>query len=125
MKKIMMVLFSMAALGLIFLNITNAKSQSDLFILADILADKQIDIDKWSLHSREKLETNGREERLKTLMNQYPEWNWEKHEDHEKWEATGVSTTEFGVSETISILSSEGHSFFEFMRFMAMVGMVK
>lgn len=114
MKKLMMVLFGLAAVGFIFLNMTSAKSQSDLFIVADALTEEQINIDKWSLHARESLDTNEREDRLRTLMNKYPQWKWEKYEGHEKWEATGTYTTEMGITEKISILSSEGHSYLIF-----------
>jgi hypothetical protein len=111
MKKLMMVIFSLTMVGFILLNMASAKSQTDLFILADLLTEEQINIDKWSFHARESLDTSNREESLKTLMDQFPQWNWKTQGNSEKWKATGVFTTEMGISETISILSSEGHSY--------------
>ncbi|WP_338471020.1 YwmB family TATA-box binding protein [Niallia sp. XMNu-256] len=111
MKKLIMVLFGLSAVGLIFLNITNAKTKSDLFIMASILEEENVDIDQWTLHGREPLESSQKEEKLSSLMSQYPDWNWIKSGEQENWEATGVFTNEWGITETISILSSEGHSY--------------
>ncbi len=106
-----MVLFSLTAVGFIFLNISNAKTKSDLFIMASILEEEDVDIDKWTLHGREPLESSQKEEKLNSLMNQYPNWEWVKSGGQENGEATGAYTNRLGITETISILSSEGHSY--------------
>jgi len=111
MKKVMMVLLCLTAVGFIFFNIANAKSENDLFKMAAILQKENIDIDKWSLHAREEVKTGQTEARLSQLMKQHPNWNWNITENQEKWEATGVSTLEHGMKERISIVSSDGFSF--------------
>ncbi len=110
MKKITMALFSLLAVGFILINITNAKSEPDLFTLVATLEKEQINIDKWSVHSREQIKTGDREEKLSQLMKQFPDWDWKKHEDQGQWEAVGVSS-EKEMTETISILSAEGISY--------------
>lgn len=111
MKKVITVLFSLTAVGFIFFNIANAKSENDLFKMASILQKENIDIDKWSLHAREEVKAGQIEERLNQLMKQHPNWNWNIKENQEKWEATGVSPLEHGIKERISIVTSDGFSF--------------
>ena len=52
-----MVLFSTIAVGFIFFNIANAKTETDLFKMASILEKEKMDIHKWSLHARETIDT--------------------------------------------------------------------
>ncbi|WP_428910087.1 YwmB family TATA-box binding protein [Niallia sp. Krafla_26] len=110
MKKMIMALFSLLAVGFIFINITNAKSEPDLFTLATTLENEQIDIDKWSIHSREQIETGEKEEKLSQFKKQFSDWNWEIVEDQDHWEAIGTSTGK-RMTETISILSADGYSY--------------
>ena len=57
MKKILYVLFILSMVGLILFNMVSAKDESDLFKMASILEHENVSIHKWSLHSREILET--------------------------------------------------------------------
>jgi hypothetical protein len=111
MKKVIMVLFSTIAVGFIFFNIANAKTETDLFKMASILEKEKMDIHKWSLHAREQIETGQRDERLNELMGQYPDWTWTVTEGNEKWEAIGISTKDPSITETLSLLSSDGFSY--------------
>lgn len=111
MKKVIMVLFSTIAVGFIFFNIANAKTETDLFKMASILEKEKIDIHKWSLHAREQIETGQRDERLTEIMVQYPDLNWTVTEGNEKWEAIGISTKDHNITETFSFVSSDGFSY--------------
>ena len=57
MKKILYVLFILSMVGLILFNMVSAKDEFDLFKIASILEHENVSIHKWSLHSRELLET--------------------------------------------------------------------
>ena len=111
MKKVIMVLFSTIAVGFIFFNIANAKTETDLFKMASILEKEKIDIHKWSLHAREQIETGRRGERLNEIKIQYPDLDWTVTEGNEKWEAIGISTKDRDITETFSIVSSDGFSY--------------
>jgi hypothetical protein len=111
MKKVIMVFFSTIAVGFIFFNIANAKTETDLFKMATILEKEKIDIHKWSLHAREQIETDQRDERLNELMGQYSDWTWTVTEGNEKWEAIGISTKDPSLTETLSLVSSDGFSY--------------
>ena len=111
MKKVIMVLFGTIAVGFIFFNIANAKTETDLFKMASILEKEKMAIHKWSLHAREQIETGQRDERLNELMGQYPDWTWTVTEGNEKWEAIGISTKDPSITETLSLLSSDGFSY--------------
>jgi hypothetical protein len=111
MKKVIMVLLSTIAVGFIIFNIGNAKNEKDLFIMASILEKEKIDIQKWSLHAREQVETDLREEKLNELMEQYTDWTWTITEGNEKWEAIGIHSKDPSLTETLSLLSSNGFSY--------------
>lgn len=106
MKKILYVLLSLSAVGFILLNIASAKNEPDLFEMASVLEHENMTINEWSLHAREKLENIQAEKKMNELKKQFPDWDWQIAEDEEKWEATAVSHTKKGVSETIRILST-------------------
>lgn len=106
-----MVLFSILAAGFIFFNIANAKTETDLFKIASILETEKIDIHKWTLHAREQIETGQRDERLNELIGQYPDWTWTVTEENEKWKAIGSTTNSHSITETLSLVSSDGFSY--------------
>lgn len=111
MKKTLFVLLSFLAVGFMIFNLTKAKSESDLFIMASILERENIFIHEWSLHAREQLETPHKKETLNQLMKQYPDWNWDVIENGDKWEAHAVSHPKKGIQEMIQILSSSGQTY--------------
>lgn len=106
-----MVLFSTIVVGLIIFNAANAKTEIDLFTIASILEKEKIDIHKWSLHAREQIETGQKEERFNELVRKYPDWAWTVNEESEKWEATGTSTKDPDITETLSLVSSDGFTY--------------
>src|SRR3954469_25110962 len=106
MKKILYVLLSLSAVGFVLLNIASANDEPDLFEMASVLEHENITINEWSLHAREKLENIQVEKKMNQLREQFPHWDWQIEENQEKWEATAVSNTKKGVSETIRILST-------------------
>jgi hypothetical protein len=111
MKKVIMVLFSLMVVGFIFFNIANAKTETNLFKMASILEKEKIDIQKWSLHAREQIETGQRDEILNELMGQYPNWTWTVTEENKKWKAMGISTNDHGITETLSLISTDEISY--------------
>jgi hypothetical protein len=87
----------------------HGKNKHDLLTLVTILKGENIDINGWSLHAREKLETDDIEDvqkHVQNLKNKYPDWTWAFESNPEKWEAAATKTSTQGIQESIQILST-------------------
>jgi hypothetical protein len=111
MKKIVLILLSLTAVGLVFLNIVNAKTEPDLFKIASVLESKKMTIDQWSLHAREEMKPHEAKETLEHLEKQYPQWSWNRSETENGWELEGTAPFEQGIHQKISVLSTKDISY--------------
>lgn len=85
------------------------KNKQDLLTLVSILKGENIDISGWSLHAREKLETDDMKDvqtHVQTLKKNFSDWTWAFESNPEKWEATATKTSTQGIQENIQILST-------------------
>ncbi|WP_394238546.1 YwmB family TATA-box binding protein [Niallia oryzisoli] len=108
MKKIIYVVVTLTAVGMILLNMASAKGKGelDLFKMASVLQGQNIIINKWSLHARQDLENVQAQEKMNELSQQYPDLKWKISDVNEKWEAKAVMASGNGLKETLRILST-------------------
>ena len=110
MKKILYVLFILSMVGLILFNMVSAKDEFDLFKIASILEHENVSIHKWSLHSRELLETVQTKQeavhKVDQLRKRFNHWDWNISEDDDKWEAKADFTPKKDVNESIRIMQT-------------------
>ncbi|WP_338450195.1 YwmB family TATA-box binding protein [Niallia oryzisoli] len=108
MKKIIYVLVTLSAVGMIVFNMANAKGNGelDLFKMASVLEGENITINNWSLQARQNLANVQAQKKMDELSKEYPDMKWEISEEDEKWEAKAVMTVDNGLKETLRILST-------------------
>jgi hypothetical protein len=111
MKKIVLILLSLTAVGLVFFNIVNAKTEPDLFKIASVLESKKMTIDQWSLHAREEMGPHEAKEALEHFEKQYPQWSWNRSETENGWELEGTAPLKQGIHQKISVLSTKEISY--------------
>jgi len=89
---------------------TMAQEELDLLTLVSVMKNKNIDIEEWSLHAREKgMHFNTLEEvqqHVENLKSNYPAWEWSVKTTSEKWEATATKVTSGEFQENIHVLST-------------------
>lgn len=89
---------------------TNPQETSDLITLAERLQGKDIEIDEWTIHAREKLtsvkQSKDLEEYVSNLKKQFPTWVWTESSNQQHWEATALSPDQSTHQESIKIVST-------------------
>jgi len=108
MKKIILVIVTLSAVGMVLFNMESAKGKGelDLFKMASVLEGENIIINKWSLHARQALENVHVQEKMNELSEVYPDLVWDITKDNEKWEAKAIMAAGNGLNETLQILSA-------------------
>ena len=96
--------------GLVLFNMVSAKDEFDLFKIASILEHENVSIHKWSLHSREILETVQTKQeavhKVDQLRKRFNHWDWNISEDDDKWEARADFTPKKDVNESIRVMQT-------------------
>lgn len=108
MKKIIYVVVTLTAVGMILFNMASAKGKAelDLFKMASVLEGENIIINKWSLHARQDLANVQAQEKMNELSQEFPDMKWEISDVDDKWEAKAVMADGNGLNETLRILST-------------------
>ncbi|MGN7175501.1 hypothetical protein BK139_04590 [Paenibacillus sp. FSL R5-0490] len=113
MKKSFSTLFIIAIIGFMMINIGNkttvAKGELDLLTMASVLQGENIFIKDWTLHAREKMESQNLQEVkafTNDLQSQYPDWEWSFQKTEKSWEAKAIIKQTDAQSETVKILST-------------------
>lgn len=112
-KKIAAILAALGIMGVSFFyageKLVTAKKEHELLSLVTVLKSKNIDINEWSLHAREKFETKRIEDiqqHVHQLKTQFPNWTWKEISDNEKWQVTASNVSIQGIQENIQILTT-------------------
>lgn len=89
---------------------TETEVSKDLLTLVSRLESENIEVDEWSIHAREKLETLEKQEDVEkyvnTLKERFPKWDWTIQKNEHHWEAMAAAPDTSHYQESIKIVST-------------------